>query len=178
MQAVQHRSLDSLLPLTGRQPKPDAQPGGDQMPKSRSSVAAQYQIRYRPIGQTKGSGSPGAFLVTFCAYKKSPGSGAGSPGSQSPKRPTSEPPGFGAGEAPTASTEVRGAPPAFYASVSKIMVTGPSFSEVTSISAPNSPCSTVKPRSRHRAMKASYRGMAFSGLAAPVKPGRRLEVSA
>ena len=67
---------------------------------------------------------------------------------------------------------------ASYASVSKIMVTGPSFSEVTSISAPNSPCSTVKPRSRHRAMKASYSGMARSGFAAPVKPGRRLEVSA
>ena len=30
----------------------------------------------------KGSGSPGAFLVTFCAYKKLPGSGPGRPESQ------------------------------------------------------------------------------------------------
>ena len=52
---------------------------------------------------------------------------------------------FGAGQAPLAS----------YASVSKRMVTGPSFSEVTSISAPNSPCWTLKPRSRHLAINPS-----------------------
>ena len=128
-----------------------------------------------------GLGSPQRFFGDFCAYKSHPGvwgrvgpnskhqAGGGtpadkhrgpglrSPGSQIPKRLASD---------------------ASYASVSKIMVTGPSFSEVTSISAPNSPCSTVKPRSRHRAIKASYRGIARSGLAAPVKPGRRLEVSA
>ena len=46
------------------------------------------------------------------------------------------------------------------------------------MSAPNSPCSTVKPRSRQWAMNFSYSGMAWSGLAAPVKPGRREEVSA
>ena len=46
------------------------------------------------------------------------------------------------------------------------------------MSAPNSPCWTSKPRSRQRAMNRSYSGMATSGLAAPVKPGRREEVSA
>ena len=40
------------------------------------------KISDRPIGQKEGvRGLPGAFLVTFCAYKKLPGSGAGSPGS-------------------------------------------------------------------------------------------------
>ena len=41
-------------------------------------------------------GLPGAFLVTFCAYKKLPGSGPGRPGNRSPKRLTSDmPPGPG-----------------------------------------------------------------------------------
>ena len=81
------KQKNGSTPLTGRQPKPEAQPATDQMPKSRNSVAAQYLLCWRPIGQKRGS-SPkgaGAFLVTFCAYKKSPGSGAGSPGSHVPK---------------------------------------------------------------------------------------------
>ena len=39
-----YATIDTSLPLTGRQPKPDAQPGGDQMPKKGISVAAQQQI--------------------------------------------------------------------------------------------------------------------------------------
>ena len=40
-------------------------------------------------------------------------------------------------------------------SVSKRMVTGPSFWEKTCISAPNSPCSTWKPRARQASIKPS-----------------------
>ena len=73
---------DLSVPLTGRQPKPDKMPAADQISEGFSdSVAAQHQIRYRPIGQITGvRGLPGAFLVTFCAYKKLPGSGPGRPG--------------------------------------------------------------------------------------------------
>ena len=81
----QTQKIDGSLPLTGRQPKLDEIPGGDQMPGGFcDSVAPQRQILSRPIGQQRGS-SPkgaGAFLVTFCANKKSPGSGPGRPGSQ------------------------------------------------------------------------------------------------
>ena len=77
------QKIDESLPSKGRQPKLDEIPGGDQMPgEFCDSVAPQRQILSRPIGQQRGS-SPkgaGAFLVTFCANKKLPGSGAGSPG--------------------------------------------------------------------------------------------------
>ena len=43
----------------------------------------------------------------------------------------------------------------YLCSVSKRMVTGPWFTEETSMLAPNSPWATRKPRSRQRAMKAS-----------------------
>ena len=73
---------DLSVPLTGRQPKPDKQPAADQMPEGpASSVATGYQIRWVPVRQITGvRGLPGAFLVTFCAYKKLPGSGPGRPG--------------------------------------------------------------------------------------------------
>ena len=58
------------------------------------------------------------------------------------------------------------------------MVTGPSFTDCTAMSAPNAPCSTWKPRARHRSRKVSYRGMATAGGAALVNPGRRLLISA
>lgn len=57
-------------------------------------------------------------------------------------------------------------------SVSKSRVTGPSLTEATCISAPNSPCSTWKPRASHSARNCWYSGMAKSGLAAWEKPGR------
>ena len=41
-------------------------------------------------------------------------------------------------------------------SVSKRSVTGPSFTECTFISAPNSPCSTLKPLSSHSFINFSY----------------------
>src|SRR5262249_53008302 len=53
------------------------------------------------------------------------------------------------------------------------MVTGPSFTESTSIMAPNSPVSVRRPRSRMSATNRSYNGIATSGLAASMKLGRR-----
>ena len=51
-QAVRHRKPDSPIPSKGRQAKSDAQPATGQMPGGFSdSVAAQNQVRYRPIGQ-------------------------------------------------------------------------------------------------------------------------------
>lgn len=43
----------------------------------------------------------------------------------------------------------------YSSSVSRIIVTGPSFTEATCISAPNSPVSTLKPRLRHSEMTSS-----------------------
>ena len=58
-------------PSKGRQAKSDQIPATDQMPKSRSSVAAQQQGLSRPIGQTKGAwGLPSALLPTFPAQEK------------------------------------------------------------------------------------------------------------
>ena len=63
--------IDSSIPTKGRQPKLDEQPATDQMPKSRSSVAAQQQGLSRPIGQKMGvRGFPGALLPTFSAQEK------------------------------------------------------------------------------------------------------------
>ena len=57
--------IDSSTPSKGRQPKPDEKPVVDQMPKESGSVATQYQIRYRPIGQNGVRGNPGGVLVTL-----------------------------------------------------------------------------------------------------------------
>src|SRR5437660_426789 len=66
---------------------------------------------------------------------------------------------------------------ALWAYFSRISVTGPSLTSSTSIMAPNSPVATViplpAPRSLSKATKCSYRGMAASGGAAPIKEGRR-----
>src|SRR5690242_13067189 len=60
---------------------------------------------------------------------------------------------------------------------SRISVTGPSFTNSTSIIAPNSPVSTFvplpAPRSRSNATNRSYSGVAISGAAASTKLGRR-----
>lgn len=50
--------------------------------------------------------------------------------------------------------------------VSNRRVTGPSLTEETFMSAPNSPHSTWNPRLRHSSLNFSYRGMAISGFAA------------
>ena len=62
---------DESIPSKGRQPKPDEKPGGDQMPTGRISVAKQYQIWERPIGQKRGSSPKGAggFFPHFWAAK-------------------------------------------------------------------------------------------------------------
>ena len=76
---------DKSIPSKGRQPKPDEKPGGDQMPTGRISVAGQYQIWERPIGQKRGGlqgelgrrpkrgwpgpGSPQRLLGTFVRTK-------------------------------------------------------------------------------------------------------------
>src|SRR2546430_7211896 len=61
--------------------------------------------------------------------------------------------------------------------LSRIKVTGPSFTSSTSIMAPNSPVSTrvpvPAPRSRSSATNRSYSGIATSGGAASMKLGRR-----
>ena len=62
--------LDGSIPLTGRQPKSDQIPAADQMPKGRGSVAAQYQTRSRPIGQTRGAGVSPAVFSPICGRPK------------------------------------------------------------------------------------------------------------
>ncbi len=61
--------------------------------------------------------------------------------------------------------------------MSSIMVTGPSFTDETSMSAPNLPVSTLKPLFLHSSITSSYKGMAVSGLAASEKPGLLTPVS-
>ena len=54
-----------------------------------------------------------------------------------------------------------------------MIVTGPSFTRETAISAPNSPVSTcVIPRCLSPSLNASYKGIAVSGRAAAIKLGR------
>ena len=83
-------------PSKGRQPKPDKIPATDQMPKNAASVAAQHQVRERPIGQQRGS-SPkgaGAFSVHFWASKSEPVGDKTAP--RAPAGPFEKPRGSGA----------------------------------------------------------------------------------
>ena len=66
----------------------------------------------------------------------------------------------------------------YIASVSNSSVTGPSLTDATSMSAPNSPCCGGKPASAQKPRNFSYRSRARSGAAAWEKPGRRLLRSA
>ena len=52
------KQIDGSIPLRGRQPKPDKISGGDQMLKSRSSVAAQFSLACVRLGQQRGPGCP------------------------------------------------------------------------------------------------------------------------
>ena len=112
---------------------------------------------------SKGFLPPCGFLVTFCPHKKSPGVWGWNPHKPSngmvpireKKMFLPHPPGdrrISPASARCAGTEVS---KTHFSSVSNRMVTGPSFSEATSMSAPNSPCWTSKPRSRHRAINLS-----------------------
>ena len=84
MQAVRQRNLDKSTPLTGRQPKSDKIPGGDQIPEGfGGSVALQWQVCSRLIGQKSGSGgTPAAFWSLFRGVKCDPGPGQGGPGAK------------------------------------------------------------------------------------------------
>lgn len=66
----------------------DTQPAADWMPEGICLFSGTCLPSLGASDWTKkgGLGSPQRFLVPFCAYKKVPGSGAGSPGIQTPKR--------------------------------------------------------------------------------------------
>ena len=91
---------DESIPSKGRQPKPDEKPGGDQMPTGRISVAKQYQIWERPIGQKRGSSPKGAggFFPHFWAAKNGAAGGktalraAARPFGGTPPTPKKSPP--------------------------------------------------------------------------------------
>ena len=82
------RPFNRAYPQGTGQPKSDAQPAADRMPEGTGdSVAAGQQIfGASDWAKTGVWGLPSAFLVTFCAYKKLPGSGPGRPGSHVQKR--------------------------------------------------------------------------------------------
>ena len=90
------QKTDGSIPLRWRQPKPDKQPGGDQMPKGADSVAAQRQ-NLIPSDWTKESKTLvlALFRFTFVRTKVNPGFGAGEapivstrgPGARSPQTP-------------------------------------------------------------------------------------------
>ena len=71
---------DSDIKIFGAQPKPDEEPGGDQIPEGPGgSVATGYQILSAPIGQKEGDrGLPGGFFPHFWAAKN--GAAGGMPG--------------------------------------------------------------------------------------------------
>src|SRR5205085_573270 len=57
--------------------------------------------------------------------------------------------------------------------LSRISVTGPSFTSSTCIMAPKRPVATGRPSARSASTNASYSGTATAGAAAPTKLGRR-----
>ena len=79
------KQTDGSIPLRGRQPKSDEKPATDQMPKSRNSVAAQWNFACVRLDK---SGDPArrglaCFWVLFARAKSTPGRGGGAPDKKS-----------------------------------------------------------------------------------------------